>query len=396
MLFPISLVLFELSVYIANDMIQPAMLLVVKDFNEDIKWVPTALTAYLAGGVCLQWFFGPLSDKLGRRPVMLFGVCFFIINCLSIILSLTIKQFIFFRFLQGIGLCFIGSVGYASIQESFKTKICIRIIALMSNIALLAPLLGPLCGSILITMFSWRDMFIMFAVFGGFSLVGLFFFMPETVIRQKITSIFNVFILYKEIFKNKKLILGSLSIGFANLPLLSWIALSPVILTSGKQLTIIDYSLLQLPIFGSLIFGNIFLSLFINKRKVNDLINFGVKFIILGLLISSLSYFVEYYVYITVIGLCMYGFGLGVSNASLTRITLFSSNISKGIVSSSIGMISMFIVITGVEISKNFYLTYRNENNFNLFNLIACIIMFILIKFFFKKIKNLNELKPQL
>jgi DHA1 family multidrug/chloramphenicol efflux transport protein-like MFS transporter len=67
------------------------------------------MTAYLAGGMFLQWLLGPLSDRIGRRPVMLTGVVWFIVTCLATLLAQTIEQFTLLRFLQGISLCFIGA-----------------------------------------------------------------------------------------------------------------------------------------------------------------------------------------------------------------------------------------------------------------------------------------------
>lgn len=141
LLFPLCLVLYEFSTYIGNDMIQPGMLAVVEQYQAGLDWVPTSMTAYLAGGMFLQWLLGPLSDRIGRRPVMLAGVVWFIVTCLATLLAKNIEQFTFLRFLQGISLCFIGAVGYAAIQESFEEAVCIKITALMANVALIAPLL---------------------------------------------------------------------------------------------------------------------------------------------------------------------------------------------------------------------------------------------------------------
>ncbi|MDW6156938.1 MFS transporter, partial [Klebsiella pneumoniae] len=82
------------------------------------------------------------------------------VSCLAILLVTTIEQFIAMRFLQGIGLCFIGAVGYATIQESFEESVCIKITALMANVALIAPLLGPLAGAALIHVAPWQSMFV--------------------------------------------------------------------------------------------------------------------------------------------------------------------------------------------------------------------------------------------
>lgn len=111
LLFPLCLVLYEFSTYIGNDMIQPGMLAVVEQYQAGLDWVPTSMTAYLAGGMFLQWLLGPLSDRIGRRPVMLAGVVWFIVTCLATLLAKNIEQFTFLRFLQGISLCFIGAVG---------------------------------------------------------------------------------------------------------------------------------------------------------------------------------------------------------------------------------------------------------------------------------------------
>lgn len=58
LLFPLCLVLYEFSTYIGNDMIQPGMLAVVEQYQAGIDWVPTSMTAYLAGGMFLQWLHG--------------------------------------------------------------------------------------------------------------------------------------------------------------------------------------------------------------------------------------------------------------------------------------------------------------------------------------------------
>ncbi len=58
LLFPLCLVLYEFSTYIGNDMIQTRMLAVVEQYQAGIDWVPTSMTAYLAGGMFLQWLLG--------------------------------------------------------------------------------------------------------------------------------------------------------------------------------------------------------------------------------------------------------------------------------------------------------------------------------------------------
>ena len=384
-MFPLCLVLFEFATYIGNDMIQPGMLAVVANFNAGEEWVPTSMTAYLAGGMFLQWLLGPLSDRRGRRPVMLTGVTFFIITCLAILFVQNIEQFMVMRFLQGISLCFIGAVGYAAIQESFEESVCIKITAMMANVALIAPLLGPLAGAALIHVAPWQSMFVIFAVLAAIALWGLWKSMPETASRLgEPFSMPSLLRDYKHVLKNRQFVCGALAIGFASLPLLTWIAQSPVILISGEGLAAYDYGLLQVPIFGALIIGNVTLARLTGKRTVEYLIKLGAGPMVVGLLIAAAATMFSAHAYLWMTaGLSLYAFGIGVANAGLYRLTLFSSDMSKGTVSAAMGVISMMIFTVGIELAKVAYVE-GGAGMFNMFNLISGLAWLALVVFFLR------------
>jgi len=384
-LFPLCLVLFEFATYIGNDMIQPGMLAVVANFNAGEEWVPTSMTAYLAGGMFLQWLLGPLSDRRGRRPVMLTGVIFFIITCLAILFVQNIEQFMVMRFLQGISLCFIGAVGYAAIQESFEESVCIKITAMMANVALIAPLLGPLAGAALIHVAPWQSMFVIFAALAAIALWGLWKSMPETASRLgEPFSMPSLLRDYKHVLKNRQFVCGALAIGFASLPLLTWIAQSPVILISGEGLSTYDYGLLQVPIFGALIVGNVTLARLSGKRTVDYLIKLGAGPMVIGLLIAAAATLFSAHAYLWMTaGLSLYAFGIGVANAGLYRLTLFSSDMSKGTVSAAMGVISMMIFTVGIELAKVAYVE-GGAGMFNMFNLISGLAWLALVVVFLR------------
>jgi DHA1 family multidrug/chloramphenicol efflux transport protein-like MFS transporter len=248
LLFPLCLVLYEFSTYIGNDMIQPGMLAVVAQYNAGIEWVPTSMTAYLAGGMFLQWLLGPLSDRIGRRPVMLTGVVWFIVTCLATLLAQNIEQFTLLRFLQGVSLCFIGAVGYAAIQESFEEAVCIKITALMANVALIAPCSGRWWAPRGCMLRRGKDVCAL-CVLAAIAFFGLHRAMPETATRMgEKLSLKELGRDYKEVLKNGRFVAGALATGFVSLPLLAWIAQSPVIIISGEKLSSYEYGLLQVPI----------------------------------------------------------------------------------------------------------------------------------------------------
>ncbi|EIZ8989633.1 MFS transporter [Cronobacter sakazakii] len=385
LLFPLCLVLYEFSTYIGNDMIQPGMLAVVEQYQAGVEWVPTSMTAYLAGGMFLQWLLGPLSDRIGRRPVMLAGVAWFIVTCLATLLARDIEQFTVLRFLQGISLCFIGAVGYAAIQESFEEAVCIKITALMANVALIAPLLGPLVGAAWVHAAPWEMMFVLFAVLAAISFFGLWRAMPETATRlgEKL-SLRELGRDYKAVLKNLRFVSGALAIGFVSLPLLAWIAQSPVIIISGEQMSTYEYGLLQVPIFGALIIGNLVLAKLTARRSVRSLIVMGGWPMMLGLALAALATVISSHAYLWMTaGLSIYAFGIGIANAGLVRLTLFASDISKGTVSAAMGMLQMTIFTVGIEISKHAWLGGGNAL-FNLFNFASGLLWLGLMVIFLK------------
>lgn len=79
--FPAALILYDFSAYLTTDLIQPGILHVVRDFNADVALAPASVSLYMAGGMALQWLLGPLSDRIGRRPVLLTGALIFTLAC---------------------------------------------------------------------------------------------------------------------------------------------------------------------------------------------------------------------------------------------------------------------------------------------------------------------------
>ena len=96
-LFVTFLIIFEICVYLADDMIMPAMINVVKDFSVSESFVPSGLSAFILGGALLPLILGPLSDRHGRRNYILSGVILFVTSCILNGFTNSIGQFLFTR-----------------------------------------------------------------------------------------------------------------------------------------------------------------------------------------------------------------------------------------------------------------------------------------------------------
>ncbi|MEB0138551.1 MULTISPECIES: MFS transporter [unclassified Undibacterium] len=357
LLFPLSLVCFEFSVYIANDMIQPGMLTVIREFAADPTWIASAMTAFLIGGMLLQWLFGPLSDRIGRRPVMLGGALFFICSCLATLLVNSIEGFIVLRVAQGIGLCFISSVGYAVVHEAFEEKAAIQVTALMSNVALIAPLLGPVAGALLVGLVGWRMIFVIIAAIAAIGFVGLLATMPETVrVSDKKIARMQIWHDYQTVFRHWPFVRAALCGPLLTMPLIAWIALSPMIFVADHGMSLTQYGYAQFPIFICLIIGNLYLARQIHARPLGHSVRLGWYPIAAGLAVMLAGSVLFESPYFLIPAISLIAFGEGISNAVIVRFTLTESTVSKATVAAAMGILNMCIWSVGIEVYKLVYL----------------------------------------
>lgn len=360
LLFPLALVLFEFAVYIANDMVQPAMLLVTSEFNVGTKWVPVSMTAFTLGGAALAWFTGPWSDRAGRRPVMLTGAVYFVLSCLAVYAVHGIESFMILRALQGIGLCFIAAVGYAVIQEAYEEKSAVKVTSLMANVSLIAPMVGPLAGAALAEVAPWRSSFLLIAAIAVISLIGLWRTMPETVdLKAQQTPYSTIIHEYIELFSDAHFTLSALCIPVICIPLVGWIALSPVLLVHDMHLTMFEYGVWNLPVFGSLILGNICVSYLVERWPLGQTVLVSIWPILLGSVIAMAGLLVPGNSPVFIVtGISLISFALGLAFSVLYRFTLMSSTLPKGIVSAGMNMLALGLQALGIEFMRLTYVEW--------------------------------------
>ncbi|CEK09932.1 MFS transporter [Legionella hackeliae] len=395
------LVLYEFLTYIANDMIMPGMVQVVSSFHGPESAIATSLTAYILGGASLQLLLGPISDCYGRRPVMLFGATFFFVCTVLIACSNSIDQFLVARFFQGMGLCFISVIGYATLQEIFAEMDAVRLIAIMANAAILAPLIGPLLGAVFVKYFNWRYIFVLIGGFALLALWGLWRFMPEPIgqtkrdgeqIKAVPLSPKVVLKNYKDLFINLPVTFGSVALGLLGLPCIVWIALAPVILIKDANLSVIEYGLWQMPLFGACIGGNWFLQKLTHKGSLKRILWLGSIIVVVSLLaVIILPLFMGNYFFWLMPGLIVYFFGLGVATAPLSRLILFSTPIGKGTTSAFMSMLAMCIQAVGIEIANYLYQTHSNIL-FGWYCAVSGIVYFLFLAGTFAYAKNEKKL----
>jgi len=142
------------------------------------QWV---LTVYLIGSGLGQIFMGPLTDKYGRRIVLLASAWLFFISSLACALVPSLNMLIFFRLLQGIGACGTTVATVAVIRDLYDDHTISRVYSYLNSIIAIAPLCSPLVGGLLLVWTgTWRSTFYFLAVFSFIAIIVSYCFLKET------------------------------------------------------------------------------------------------------------------------------------------------------------------------------------------------------------------------
>jgi len=142
--------------------------------------VQLTMTSYLLGYAISQLFYGPVSDRFGRKPIMLSGAMVFVIGSLVCLFSFSIWQLIAGRFVQAIGSCAGGVIASACIRDAYPESERGHVFAKVYGAFAIAPALGPIVGSFVDARFGWHANFLVLVILSLLLFISLIFFLPET------------------------------------------------------------------------------------------------------------------------------------------------------------------------------------------------------------------------
>ena len=164
----------------AIDMYLPAFPAIADDLHTDISLVQLSLTSYFGAVALFQVIFGPVSDRIGRKAPIYFGLALYIAGAVGCALTGSIGGLIGFRFLQGIGGCAAIICTRAIVRDLHTGAEAAKLMATIMLVFSISPMLAPLAGSTLAEMAAWRAIFWIIAGIGGLAIGLTFFFLPET------------------------------------------------------------------------------------------------------------------------------------------------------------------------------------------------------------------------
>ncbi len=169
---------------LSTDLYLPALPTLARVFATDAAGVQLTLSVFLAGFACGQIFYGPLSDRFGRRPLMLGGLALFCAGSIGCVLATSIEMLVLARFVQALGACAGPVIGRAVVRDLWGASESARIIAYMGGAMAIAPLLGPTLGGFLTVLFGWQSNFLLLLLIGALQLVAVACMLSESNVHR--------------------------------------------------------------------------------------------------------------------------------------------------------------------------------------------------------------------
>ncbi len=166
---------------IAIDAMLPAFPVIVRALhiaNENhVQWI---VTAYMVGLGCGQLFWGLMSDRFGRRPILIGGLALYVLAALLAGLAGSFQALLLWRFVHGLAAAS-GVVTRSVIRDLYSGRHMARVMSLTFMVFLTVPILAPSLGQFVLWLASWRYIFIVCGVFAAFVLAWALWRLPETL-----------------------------------------------------------------------------------------------------------------------------------------------------------------------------------------------------------------------
>ena len=187
--FVAMLIALVLIMPLGTDIYLPSLDAISHDFNSNLADVQATITLFVFSVGLGQLFCGPMADRLGRRPVAIFGSVTFALGSLLGMFAPTLEVFYAARILQGIGACAAMVAANAAVRDIFTASASARIYSYVTGALYVVPATAPLIGGALAAHFGWRSTLLCMVLYAAVVSVVFYRRWPETQAAQNRAAI---------------------------------------------------------------------------------------------------------------------------------------------------------------------------------------------------------------
>jgi DHA1 family bicyclomycin/chloramphenicol resistance-like MFS transporter len=214
---------------LAMDMMLPALPDIAATFQIKIANRPQeVLSTFLIGFGVGQFIMGPLSDRFGRRPVLVDGMVLYCIASLLAIMAQSFETLLLARVLQGLGTSATRVIATSIVRDCYAGRRMASVMSLAMMVFIAVPVVAPSFGQAVMLLTQWRGIFIVLTLYGAFALIWSALRMPETlpVEERKSLALRDVLSAFRQTVTNRQTLGYALAAGFVQGSLFAFVFIS--------------------------------------------------------------------------------------------------------------------------------------------------------------------------
>src|SRR5262245_6026581 len=251
--------------------------------------VQLTLSSYLVGFAIGQLIYGPLSDRSGRKPVLIGALALFTVASIACAVAPSIDLLIAARFFQALGGAGASVLARAVVRDLYEGPRAARELSLMGAVMALAPIVAPFAGGVLQTFFGWRSNFVTLVVVGCAAIAVVWWLLPETlrVRAPERVSVFSMARVFYTLGQNRAFLANLGISALSYMALFAWLSAASFVLRDFHGLSPIDFAwAFAVGSIGYLI-GTVIAAQVVTRLGIDRTIGYGCATLVAGSLIMA-------------------------------------------------------------------------------------------------------------
>lgn len=230
---------------LSTNIILPAFPSLATQFHAETRELGATLSAFFVAFAIGQLFVGPLSDRFGRRPLVVIGLLVFVVGTILCAYAETLGTMLAGRVIQALGVCAATVLSRAIARDLFEGETLARALALTMVATAAAPGFSPLAGSAMDIFFGWQSVFALVGIAAVLLGTGYVLFMGETLPRNRRTALRPAAVVqaYSELARDPLFILPALGASLIIGGLYTFFGAAPAILVEQMGLSSVELGL---------------------------------------------------------------------------------------------------------------------------------------------------------